>query len=195
MPTLEIDGQKTEVVLEAPQTATEPVAAAPTPTIAKKPVAAPKPATEKPTRTRASKTEKPRTAKAPVQEATPEVTEKRTAKVKEILDLSSATLLVFGKGYNNAALRADGHMLSAYSQPLSEAVANVAAHDPAVARMLDNDSSGKLASYVGLASVAVSLGAQIAANHGVIKPGTLGTAHPLQIIDAMEPADDNPPTA
>jgi hypothetical protein len=194
MPTLELDGKTTDIVLEAAQPNAEPVAAAPQPTIARKPVEPPR-ASDSRKRSRPTKTEKPRTSKPPVAEPTPEVTLKRAAKVKEVFDLSAATLLVFGKGYNNHALRADGHTIAAMAQPMSEAVANVAAHDPAVARILDNDSSGKLAAYVGLASVAVSLGAQLAANHKLIKPGTLGTASVDDILTAYEPADDNPPSA
>jgi hypothetical protein len=145
----------------------------------------PKPASRGRTHTTRGTSTKARTKTEPVA-ATPAVTEARKKKVSEVLTITSGALLVAGKAYSSDSLRADGHTLNAVTPQLSEAVANVAAHDPAVARLLDAEGSAKVASYIALFSVTFSLGAQVAANHNLIKPGTLQTAAPADIIAHFE---------
>jgi len=142
------------------------------------------------TRTRKTdKADKARTKTEPVA-ATPDVTAARIKKVSEVLTIASGSLLLAGKSYGNKALRADGHTVAAVTEPLSQAVANVAAHDPIVARMLDNEGSAKAAAYVGLVSVSFTIGAQLAANHGLIKPGVMNTSSSDDIIAAFEPVEE-----
>jgi hypothetical protein len=204
MPTLEMNGKTVELnnttsASDIPFVPKPDAPEAPNPIEApsiKKPVTpAPTQTASKSTRSKPAKADKARTAK-PVDPTTPEKTAERAKKVSEVLTITSGSLLLAGKTYSSKPLRADGHTLSVVTPSLAEAVANVAAVDPAVARLLDHEGSAKAAAYVGLVSVCMSLGAQVAANHGLVQPGFMSTASADDIIAALEPAeetaDDNP---
>lgn len=195
--TMELDGKKTEL----PETPNQPdynsvsyVPKPEEPSIRKPaPVVRPEPGSSTRARSRKPKDrqDQARTKAAPVV-TTPEVTEARKNKVSEVLTIASGSLLLAGKTYGNVSLRADGHAVAALTQPFSEAVAQVAAYDPTVARLLDHEGSQKAAAYVGLVSVTMTLGSQLAANHGLIKPGVMNTVAPDVIVAAMEPAQEAP---
>ena len=53
-------------------------------------------------------------------------------------------------------------------------------------------ASGKVAAWMGLLGVTMSLGAQIAANHGLVKPGTMGSVKAQDIVDAFEKPAEEP---
>jgi hypothetical protein len=145
-------------------------------------------------RSRPSKSQRdaPKSVKA-VHPATPEVQAARKANATDTVQVLGSVAVVAGRGLNSPAFRADGYLLLNSADALGEAAAEVAKHDPVVARMLDKSASGKVTAYMGLLGVAMSLGSQIAANHGLIKPGTMGSTDPQKIIDAFEKPDEPTP--
>ena len=111
---------------------------------------------------------------------------KRVKSVEETAGMLGAGFLVAAKVTNQAAFKADAYTFQAAANPLGEAAANVAAVDPAFARYIDKQASGKITAYLGMATVALSLGAQMAANHGLVKPGFLSTVSPADVIAHYE---------
>ena len=195
MPTMEFDGKQTELdSKKADYSSINYVPKPEEPSIKQPPpkVADTSSTATKTTRTRKTdRADKARTKTEPVP-ATPEQTAARAQRVSEVLTIASGTLLLAGRTYGNKALRADGHTVAAVTPTFSEAVANVAAVDPAVASLLDNEGSAKAAAYVGLISVSFTIGAQLAANHGLIKPGVMNTSSSDDIIAAFEPVEETP---
>jgi hypothetical protein len=152
----------------------------------------PKPADEQPKtrRTRQPKAEQSRTAEksaAPVPEATPEVTAKRAENVAETFQIVGGALELIGKSAKSKSFRADGLFLTYAAPKIGDAVAGVAKYDPAMARLVDKSGGGgKVTAYLGLFAVTASLGAQIAANHRLLKPGLMGSVSADEIIDALD---------
>lgn len=146
----------------------------------------------KPRRGRTPKEEKSRTAAAPVPEATPEVTAKRAENVAETFQIVGGALELIGKSAKSDAFYADGLFLTAAAPKIGEAVAEVARYDPAMARLVDmSGGGGKVTAYAALFACAASLGAQLAANHRLLKPGFMGSVSADEIISALEkPAED-----
>lgn len=83
---------------------------------------------------------------------------------------------------DNIAWKADAHTLALYAEPLTNAIVETAKQNPGFASSLDRLMS--TGPYAALITVGVQLGAQIAANHGLVK---LPIAHaPEDIIAASE---------
>jgi hypothetical protein len=133
-----------------------------------------------------------RIADKPAEEApappSPEVTAKRAGSAEEAFRLTGTCLLLVGKVTHMPSFTADGFVVNANAAPLAEKLADVAAVEPQIARWLDKAPSAKVTAWMGLASVAAGLGLQAAANHKLIKPGSMGTADPAEIIKANEEA-------
>lgn len=136
-------------------------------------------------RTRTSKADKARTTAAPA-EATPEITAKRAENATETVQILGGVLGMLGSTTNSPAFKADGYLFQHLGPKLGEAAAEVAKHDTTVARWLDKPGGGKVAAYMGLFGVVTSLGAQLAVNHGLLKPGIMGSVAPESIIAAFE---------
>ena len=145
----------------------------------------------KPRRSRPPKGEQAaRTAAAPPPETTPEVTAKRATNVSETFQILGGALGMLGKTTNSTALKADGYLCEAAAPALGEAAAEVAKYEPAFARWMDNPAGGKVAAYAALFACVTSLGTQLVVNHGMLKPGLMGSVAPEKIIEAFEPAKE-----
>ena len=118
----------------------------------------------------------------------PEVTAKRAASAEEAFRLAGTCFLLVGKVTHMPSFTADGFVVNANATPLAEKLADVAAVEPQIAKWLDKAPSAKVTAWMGLASVAAGLGLQAAANHKLIKPGSMGTTDPAEIIRANEEA-------
>lgn len=125
---------------------------------------------------------------APPAPASPEVTAKRAASAEESFRLAGTCLLLVGKVTKVQGFTADGYVVNANAAPLAEKLADVAAVEPQIAKWLDKAPSAKVTAWLGLASVAAGLGLQAAANHKLIKPGSMNTTDPAEIIKANEEA-------
>lgn len=139
-------------------------------------------------RGRPAKAERSRTAEAPPVAPSPEVTAKRAASAEEAFRAAATGLLVVGKVAHMPSFSADGYVINANAAGLGTALAEVAVYEPQVAKFLDKAPSGKLSAWLGLATVVAGLGLQAAANHKIIRPGSMGTADPAEIIRANEEA-------
>jgi hypothetical protein len=148
---------------------------------------APKPRRGRPRREDQSRTTDKAAEAAPAPPS-PEVTAKRAASAEEAFRLGGTCLLLVGKVAHMPSFTADGFVVNANAAPLALKLADVAAVEPAIARWLDKAPSAKVTAWMGLASVAAGLGLQAAANHKLIKPGSMGTADPAEIIRANEEA-------
>jgi hypothetical protein len=146
----------------------------------------------KPRRGRPPKEDRSRTsdkaAEAPPAPPSPEVTAKRASSAEETFRLAGTCLLLVGKVAHMPSFTADGFVVNANAAPLAVALADVAAVEPQIAKWLDKAPSAKVTAWMGLASVAAGLGLQAAANHKLIKPGSMGTTDPALIIKANEEA-------
>ena len=134
----------------------------------------------------------PKPSKPAPQPATPEVQAARKQNATETAQMLGSVLVVAGKGTNSTALRADGYILVNGAEALGEAAAEVAKYDPTIARLLDKSAGGKVTAWLGLFGVAMSLGAQIATNHGLVQPGMMGSVAPQDIVDAFEKPAEEP---
>ena len=122
-----------------------------------------------------------------VQPATPQQTAKRAADVAGTVQAVGGAFVAVAGITKADVFKADAYTLQGFSEPLGKACAEVAAHDPTFARYIDKSGSGgKTLAYLGLFSVVAGVGAQLAANHGMVKAGTLGTHDPAEIIKAYE---------
>jgi len=146
----------------------------------------------KPRRARKPKEDQARTTdkaeQTPPPPPSPAVTAKRASSAEETFRLAGTCLLLVGKVTHMPSFTADGFVVNANAAPLAEKLADVAAVEPQIAKWLDKAPSAKVTAWMGLASVAAGLGLQAAANHKLIKPGSMGTADPAEIIAANEQA-------
>lgn len=158
----------------------------------RQPRSAPADGAPKPRRGRPPKEEKSRTADKAAEAAppppSPEVTAKRASSAEETFRLFGTGLLMVGKIAHLPSFTADGYVVNANAAPLAVALADVAAVEPQIAKWLDKAPSAKVTAWLGLASVAAGLGLQAAANHKLIKPGSMNTTDPADIIRANEEA-------
>ena len=195
MPTLEtIDGkpvdadainaQFSQAMNSEPANEQAPPKRQPTPAPEGAPAAA-----AKPRRGRPPKGDQARTTAAPPAEATAEVTAKRATNVSETFQIVGGALGMLGKSTNSAALKADGYLCAHMAPSLGAAAAEVAKYEPAFARWMDNPAGGKVAAYTALFACVASIGTQVAVNHGMLKPGLMGSVAPEEIIEAYERAD------
>jgi hypothetical protein len=141
----------------------------------------------KPKRGRPPKAEQARVAEAPAPEATPAATARRAEAIAENVAIIGGVLTMAGTASGMKALKADGYFLTHAATSLGTAAAEVARHEPGFAKWLDKSGGGgKAVAYMALFGCVSSLGAQLAVNHGILKPGLMGTAAPEEIIRAFE---------
>jgi len=135
------------------------------------------------------------TASAPkLSEAEQEaLTAKRAKSVAETAGMLAGGFLVAAKITGHDAFKADAYTFQALSPQIGDAAAEVAKYDPVMARFIDKSGGGKVTAYLGLATVALGLGSQLAANHGLVKPGFMNTSAPADIIAHYE--SEEPPDA
>jgi hypothetical protein len=147
-------------------------------------------------RGRPPKSERARTdeGKAPAASAADQeaLTARRTANVRETTEMVAGACLVASKITGSPPFKADAYVIQGMAEPIGKACAEVARHDPAFARFIDKSGGGKVTAYLGLATVALALGSQLAANHGIIKPGIFNTHAPADIIAAYEKPEAEP---
>jgi hypothetical protein len=125
-----------------------------------------------------------------VQPATPELTKKRAEEVAGTVNAVGGAFLAGAAMTGMTALKADAYSLQGFAEPIGKAAADVAAVDPAFARYIDKSGSGgKVLAYLGLFGTVAGLGAQLAANHHLVKPGTLGAHDPADVIAAYEQSE------
>jgi hypothetical protein len=125
-----------------------------------------------------------------VQAVTPELTAKRAGDVAGTVQAVGGAFLAGAAMTGMDALKADAYSLQGFAEPIGKAAADVAAVDPAFARYIDKSGSGgKVLAYLGLFGTVAGLGAQLAANHGLVKPGTLGAHDPADVIAAYEQSE------
>lgn len=77
----------------------------------------------------------------------------------------------------------DAAVIARYGEEVGTEAAAIAAEDERVARVLDRISS--MGPYSRLCGLVFAMGAQIAANHGLITPGMFGTLPPDQFVDTV----------
>ena len=122
-----------------------------------------------------------------VQAPTPEQTAKRASDVGGTVQAVGGAFLAVAGMTGMPAFRADAYTLQGFSKPLGKACAEVAAVDPAFARFIDKSGSGgKTLAYLGLFGTVAGLGVQLGVNHGLVKPGMMGSHAPADIIAAYE---------
>lgn len=98
-------------------------------------------------------------------------------------------VVAYNRSQNDAYL-ADAAAITLHSPALSGALVAVAEQDPKVARVLDRICA--VGPYGALVTAVVGLGAQLAANHGRLADGALGTVPKEQLLAAHEgPAEDD----
>lgn len=135
-------------------------------------------------RGRPPKSEQARTTAPPPPEATPEITAKRAQSASENLQIIGGALTMLGKSVKSTAFKADGYTIEHIAPKLGEATAEVAKYEPGLARWMDSSGGGgKVTAYMALFACFATLGAQLAVNHKVLKPGLMGSVTPEQIID------------
>lgn len=95
--------------------------------------------------------------------------------------------------YQASPFRNDALVIAHFGPPFAEEAANLADDDERVARLLDKIAD--MGPYAALVMIAVSAGMQIGANHGLVKPGVLGTMAPDDFAAAVlgEGDDDSSP--
>jgi hypothetical protein len=114
------------------------------------------------------------------------VRERRVKSIRETLQVGAISCLTLAATTGNDAFKADAHVLAG-ADHFAEASAELAAVNPAFARFID--SGGKGAAYFAFGSAAASLGAQLAVNHGMLRPGFLGTRAPEDFLPKPAPAE------
>jgi hypothetical protein len=135
------------------------------------------PREEKPPR-RKPESEKPRvTSRAKPKAASPagaaQAAEARKAGIDGLLQLTGAVMVTF------PGCRADAAALALHGEALSDALASTAAADERLGRALDRLLTA--GPYTALVMAVVPLGAQIAANHGVLPVGFMGAEDPAKL--------------
>lgn len=88
-------------------------------------------------------------------------------------------------GMARPELLADAVAIQTHLPPLAEAVGDLANERPEVAAMLDRLLTA--GPYTALVSALVPLALQLATNHGVLRPGILGTQSPEELRATMQP--------
>ena len=85
---------------------------------------------------------------------------------------------------DNIAFRADAVTLASNAKALADACVETARHNAQFAAVLDKVT--KAGPYAALVGVTMSVGAQIAMNHGVAAGAMLGAKDPKEILAALE---------
>lgn len=142
-------------------------------------------------RGRPPKSEQSRTAAAPPPEVTEEATSKRAADASDNIAIIGGALKMLGSATGSVGFKADGYAIGHVAPKLGEAAAEVAKYEPGLARWMDNSGGGgKVTAYMALFACFATLGAQLAVNHKILKPGLMGSVTPEQIIDHFEPPEE-----
>lgn len=136
----------------------------------------------RPRKTRtASKSTRTKT-RAPARVSTPAVDQERAESVAETMNLVAAGAMM-GYAANKdknpelaTAFAADAVVFSSQADAFGTACANLAKHSPGFAKMVDG--GGKAGPWFAFGTAVYTIGAQIAANHGLIPGGLLGTSKP-----------------
>lgn len=81
------------------------------------------------------------------------------------------------------AFRPDAAVIVQYGPALAEEAAAIADEDSRAAALLDRITT--MGPYGKLLGITVQMGLQIAANHGLIKPGFMGTLPPRDFVTAV----------
>lgn len=147
---------------------------------------------------RPAKAPKPRVAKAPNEAKAappgPELEKQRTEGIKGAVQVGSMVTLLMYQRTEDRAFLADTITLNSYAEPLSDAVMQTCAVSPGFAKLVD--AVTQVGPYAALATVGISLAAQVAANHGVAAGKMLGASDPADIIAKYEEANgpiESPP--
>lgn len=90
--------------------------------------------------------------------------------------------------FNVPRLRPDAAVIAYYGPGMAEEAAAIAEEDARAAALLDKIAS--MGPYSRLVTLVVAAGMQIAANHGLVKPGVMGTMKPDEFIDAVTRTDE-----
>lgn len=109
-----------------------------------------------------------------------DVRTRRVTSVTETMHVAAISCLSMHAATGKDSWEADAHVLANNAAAFAASCAELAAVNPAFARFID--SGGKGAAYFAFGSVAASLGAQLAVNHGLLKPGFLGTRSVGELI-------------
>ena len=148
---------------------------------------------DKPRRGRPSKADSARTTtKTPAQSQKPAVKaqtdDQRREGVKGIVQIASTVALILDQRTpaEDISFKADAYTLAANSDALANAVVETAKHNEGFARAVDKITAA--GPYAALTAVVLSIGAQLAANHGVQAARAMGAADPRDVVAAFEAA-------
>jgi hypothetical protein len=128
-------------------------------------------------------TSKPETAKA-----SPELDAERKDGVKGLVQIGAGLCMVMDSRVpdNNISWRCDAVTLASNADGIADACAETAKHNASFAAALDKITQA--GPYAALVGVMMSVGAQLARNHGVKAAEMLGAEPPEKIIAALEDA-------
>lgn len=101
--------------------------------------------------------------------------------VRGLLQMVGLPLVVAGQA--NTAFLADAMAIEQHSEPIAEAVNELALSDPRIAAALDK--LAKVGPYGLLVAAVTPLVLQVATNHGAIPPGMLGTVAPDDMLSDL----------
>jgi hypothetical protein len=103
--------------------------------------------------------------------------------IVQLCSLPAGVLVAAGGTLGRRDLLADGATISYYAPGVADALQGLADNDPRVAAVLDKVLSA--GPYGALVAALVPMFAQVAANHGLIKPGAMGTTDPDTLVSAV----------
>lgn len=106
-----------------------------------------------------------------------------------VMDLCAGPMVALTlAGMRAPALLADAAAMEMHLPPIAGALGELAQTRPEVAAMLDRLMVA--GPYTALVSATLPLGLQLAANHGLVKPGVFGTVPPEQLIGEIAPPSE-----
>lgn len=147
---------------------------------------------ERPVRRRPPKNQ--RTTGAPPKNATPakpnpELDKQRSDGIKGIVQISAAVCMGLDSRTpdSNCAFKADAIVLASNADPIADAVVETAKHNAQFAAVVDRITAA--GPYAALVGVAMSVGMQLARNHGFKAAEAFGAQAPEAIVAAVEEAD------
>lgn len=155
---------------------------------------------KKPDKPPAEKRTRRTTAKPRVTKSAPppskELDQQRANGVAETMNLLGAGCLMLKTSVQAKdpqlamALTADAYVLSSSAEAFGQSCAALAKASPGFAKLIDG--SGKAGPWFAFSTTVYSIGGQLAANHGLIPAGLLGTAKPEDIVSMIEMSQDGP---
>jgi hypothetical protein len=138
---------------------------------------------EKPKRTRKPRTVPPK----PTDKPGPAIDKQRREGVGGLVQVAAGLCLVADQRTEGVAFAADALTLANSSEQLATACVATAQASPQFARVLDKVTAA--GPYAALLTVALSVGGQIARNHGVILGEALGAVPPEQLLASIGDGD------